>query len=662
MFLSTLVHLLFTVSLVSLLLLISGYSLFIPNTVVIVSLLISGAATYLKNRNTYNAFLSKIQKLMMMGLSKQYRLILQIFFIGSLTYLFGREIIFSFSLSSPLVLKVFSYPSIPNLILWVSGILLVLLGNNKQEKKIKEKKELNNKLSYFIFFLIVALGSFLRIYKLDAFDIRGDEFQVVSAAAGYLYIGDYYRWNWIDDRPFCLEKTNECYYDRAWPHTWMVAQSFKHFGISEASARIPSVVFGIFFILISYPIGDYFLRSKKSALLITTMVALNPAYIDLSRYARMYIILLPVFLCMVYCLYRGFWGKFHSLSKLEKKLGNIQVYFPYHYGYILLGIVLLWFNYHVHLNSLIIVPVFFLYAGVLLLTKGKRHGLVKRKALPAVVIGIVSMAAVSVFHQFRPLSALNALTFFERDNSEYFNFIFGYPTYHSFLILILFMGLLSLIKNKLLRKEKMTGDSVFKICVFLFVFLSFSTIFFVYIADRYSAYVYASHITYFSLMALILSIRFLKKNVSAAMYSFLICVVMVSVFVKLAEKRSDRYDYQGTASFSKAYQIIVENYNPETQALFLQYPRDFYLQGLSKPTVINMQSNKRYTHDQFLEDLSRYESGYIAWETGKSGHLQQELRDFIRSHFIKHHGAGLDTTQVEVFYFNQSAVEHFDNE
>lgn len=649
-FLRTFIHLLFAVSLISFLLLISGYAFPISNTILAPSLLISGAMAYLTNKSAYNAFLFEVQKLMMVGISKQYRFILQTLFVGSLLYLFGREVVFSFSLSWPLLLRIFAYPSIPNFILWVSGILLVLLGNNKQEEKLEKKKELNNKIYYFIFFLIVALGSFLRIYKLDAFDIRGDEFQVVAAAAGYLYTGDYYRWNWVEDRPFCLEKTNECYYNRAWPHTWMVAQSFKYFGVSEASARIPSVVFGIFFILISLPISRFFLKDKRSALFMTALVAFNPAFIDLSRYTRMYTILLPAFLLMSYFFYKGFWENFGKSLRLEKKLSS--------YLYLFLGAFLLWFNYHVHLNGLIIIPVIFVYFSFFIFKSERKKDSLKRKRffVFSFLIGVISVSAILSFSQLKTHSIFNIFTFFGKNNNQYFSFIFGYPVDHTISILILFMGLLHLLKVRFLQFRKTMNYSFFKIYIFIAILLFFSITFFVYIADRYPSYVYTSHIIYFSFTALILSIRLLKKNLPSRAYLFLILFILSNIFLKLVEKRSDRYDHQGTASFSQAYKIILENYDSETQALFLQYPRDYYLRELTKPTIIKMLSDRQYTLEQFFNDASMYESGYVAWETGKSGHLQQELRDFIRSNFKKYHGSDIDSTQVEVFYFDKSAI------
>lgn len=101
------------------------------------------------------------------------------------------------------------------------------------------EKRVGNKLAYLILLFIVLFGLLLRLENINN-DFHGDEFQVIGTAAGYMHSGEFKQWDWKNNT-LC----QSCDYDRAWPHTWMIAESFRLFGISEWSSRIPSIFFGI---------------------------------------------------------------------------------------------------------------------------------------------------------------------------------------------------------------------------------------------------------------------------------------------------------------------------------------------------------------------------------------------------------------------------------
>ena len=111
-------------------------------------------------------------------------------------------------------------------------------------------------------------------------------------------------------------------------------------------------------------------------------------------------------------------------------------------------------------------------------------------------------------------------------------------------------------------------------------------------------------------------------------------------------------------SFSRAYEIIIDNYNPENEVIFGQYLRDFYLQELQNTDVetINMKNNRRYSFETFMDDLHKYEAGWITWETRKSYHLERDIIEFIDENFEKLHGDGVDDSKVEVYYFENNML------
>ncbi|MCK4327347.1 MAG: glycosyltransferase family 39 protein [Candidatus Diapherotrites archaeon] len=133
---------------------------------------------------------------------------------------------------------------------------------------IFKKKEL-----LFVVLLLVA-GLFLRAYDLGSQSLWIDEAYSTTAALGVLEHG------------YPQMPSGEPY-SRAPLHTYSVAASFALFGVGEASARLPAVVFGVFTIAIAYLLAKELL-GRDVALLTAFFVTFSAAEIAFSRQARMY--------------------------------------------------------------------------------------------------------------------------------------------------------------------------------------------------------------------------------------------------------------------------------------------------------------------------------------------------------------------------------------
>ena len=203
--------------------------------------------------------------------------------------------------------------------------------------------------------IIVFIGFFVRIFGLGDFDFREDEFLVMRAATTYHFNKEFYLWDWIKKEP------SEYLYQRAWPHTFLVAKAFDIFGISEWSARLVSVLFGTAFIIISYFIIKYFTNNKKIALLTTFAFALNPSYIELSRYTRMYSLLFPIFILLAYLFYRGIIEGVNPNSKVNLIIKRIPA-FDFNYSFLFIGLVLSYIGYIIHINVLVVFPVLLMFS------------------------------------------------------------------------------------------------------------------------------------------------------------------------------------------------------------------------------------------------------------------------------------------------------------
>jgi len=496
--------------------------------------------------------------------------------------------------------------------------------------------------------MILLLSSVLLFYNLGERDLWEDEHQVVSAAAGYLYTDDFYRWDWVRDDVVCLEDERRCQYDRAWPHTWLIAQSYKIFGVSEWSSRVVSVLFGIFLVFLSYYFTKFFIEDKRIALFAAFLFSINPSYIKIGRYTRMYALLLPLFLILVYAFYKGMGEKTNlDFIKWQKIKNFIKENFNYNYPYLFLGFALLLFVYHIHINGMVILPVLLLFAFYMaILSKEKKYIVLALIGFILSTITVILGTSTSLLNKMT-----NFLSFFQRNNQIYLDYITRYPLSGKISIVILLLGLLSLalMSNKRIRNK----------LAYLYAIVIFSLIFFIYIADRYASFVYISHVSAISLVLityfyLSIILRLRSRLVKSILIIFLIAS---SVQYLWLDAGSLYKNDNKLGNFSVAYKTIIDNYDSDNDVIFGQYLRDYYLDDVdSRTKIISMLNNRRYQFTTFLIDINKYESGWITWESRKGYHISQEIREYINANFQKVHGYDVDDTKVEVYYYDQTMI------
>jgi hypothetical protein len=430
----------------------------------------------------------------------------------------------------------------------------------------------------------------------------------------------------------------------------MIAQSYRVFGISEWSSRIVSILFGLLLIASSYFIVKFFTESKNIALLTTLSFTFYSSYINFFRYTRMYAVLVPIFFILVYLLYRGITEENNVNFRVKKVNDFINKNLNFNYIYLFLALIMLYFNYLIHINSIIIVPVTFLFVIYLAIFKRER------KYVISSIIGLIGLIGVFLIYYLGLTTRfLNHLSFFERSNYRYIELLMQYPFFKELGILFLLVGLcLIFISNEKLRSK----------LIYSYLAVGFSLFFFIWIGDRYSGFLYISHISLISIMLIItVYYSFIKLFNKKFMKIFLLVLLLFFIGLNFYNGFDRLYgDDHSFGSFSTAYQVILDNYDPETEVIFGQYLRTYYLKDFEGDVnFISMLSNNRYEFDTFMEDLEKYESGYITWESRKSYHLLNSIKHYCCDNFVQLHGGWCDreyenTTRVEVFYFNQSMI------
>ncbi|WP_290811039.1 glycosyltransferase family 39 protein [Halovivax sp.] len=491
----------------------------------------------------------------------------------------------------------------------------------------------------------VTLGAIgVIFYRLGELHLFGDEYLVVDAAASYYYTGELYLWNWIAD------DQGSRYYDRAWPHTLLVAASYAVFGISEWSARLVSALFGAATVPVAYVVFRYFTEDRTVALATAAALAIYPSTLFYFRWARMYALLIPLFLLLTYLVHRTT-TEGNSLNLRNDRSNRlIDRYLDFNLGLGLLTLPVLYVAYQVHYNALLVLAVAYVYVCY------RAVATREPKYRTASAIGTAGLAAVAlVAHTTDRLAFLDQfLSFFARENVVYLSYLLRFPFEATAGVAFFLAGfaLLARIDDEP-RRQKL---------LFCYLLCVFALVFYVHVGDRYASFAYTVHVVPFAVALLLLVYAEFVRSMRSPLLAVGLVVLLVSclVFPMYAGTYSwdaDRLYHEDREDFRTAYGTIVDEYE-EDDALFAQYARDYYLRELPEDAEwISMLNNQEYGPDEFHDDLERHDSGWVTWETGKTYHVHPEVREYVEENFEQRHGSGVDDTRVEVYYFDETMTE-----
>lgn len=208
---------------------------------------------------------------------------------------------------------------------------------------------------FFILIALTAIGFYLRFNDLGYRSFWTDEAITSYAAIGLLEHG----------AP--VMPSGEVY-TRALLNTYLIALSFKIFGISESSARIVSVIFGTLMIPLAYLLGKEF-ESKRVGIIAALLITFSAFEILWAREARMYAQFQFFYLLTAYLFYV-------SLKKTNSKL-------------LLLSGISFIFAWYSHVLSLCFVPVAITY-----IIFHKRKEFLENKYFVYVSLAVMGLALV----------------------------------------------------------------------------------------------------------------------------------------------------------------------------------------------------------------------------------------------------------------------------
>ena len=504
--------------------------------------------------------------------------------------------------------------------------------------KLKSAFTEKNFLSTFVLILIIGISVFTLFYKLDSFDIYSDEVQVTKAATGYYYTGEYKQWD------FVKEEISESTLNRAKPHLFIVAQSYKLFGVNTWASRFPSALFGLFFIILLFFIGRFFIKDKTTVLLAVFSFALYYDFLTLGRWARMYAIVFPLFLISFYWLYRFVTEKNLFLELNSSKYKFVRNYLNYNYIYLPFLLVLVVLNLKIHQNTTVLFPVFLVFSvfSILLFYKEKKY-------ITASVVAVL----ILLYQIINPYKVgFTRFSFFEIEHAEHYSkILFGYPFSEFTNVVFLTIGIffIFLVKNDVFRKKYLM----------LFIISILTFVLFGYVFDYAPHYRYVSFITPLSVL-LILATLFLtiKSLFNKYIQTLIVLLLVANITIKYANNFEKLYveNAISPAKPSIAHKTIVENYK-KNDVIIRHYGPKRYLKGIDKDTkFINIGSTKHRSFFEIFEQIKKHKSGWIIWHTYFSGKLDKTLINYANLYFKKYNGRGIDNTGEEVFYYNEEMI------
>jgi len=158
---------------------------------------------------------------------------------------------------------------------------------NEKQKLVKNIFEKIN-YSNVILLMILFIGSFLRIYKLDYKGLWLDEIIEVTTADSNTIAG-------------VLESTTQ---HLSPPLGLIIPHFFLQFGNNDFIARLPSVIFGILSIVLIYTVAKS-LFGIKEGLISALLLSISPFHIWYSQEARMYSLFVFFSLLSILFFYKG---------------------------------------------------------------------------------------------------------------------------------------------------------------------------------------------------------------------------------------------------------------------------------------------------------------------------------------------------------------------
>jgi len=145
--------------------------------------------------------------------------------------------------------------------------------------------------------LLTAIAFWVRFDHLSRVNFYNDEYYQFETAVGLLKSGHLQRYDFYTNT---LGDT----YTRASLFTEQVALSMRWFGMNETAARLPAVLWGTILIPLMFGITWQLTRKPLLAYTVASIITFDDLMVGLSRYVRMYSMLIVLCVCIGYAVFQ----------------------------------------------------------------------------------------------------------------------------------------------------------------------------------------------------------------------------------------------------------------------------------------------------------------------------------------------------------------------
>jgi len=446
--------------------------------------------------------------------------------------------------------------------------------------RIKYMKK-GNLIYVFLVALLIIIGAYLRLDNLGKINFQNDEFFHVTTAKGYLETKTFVMWDFLENK-----STGD--YIRAFPYTWLVAQSFRFIGISEFSGRLPSAIFGILLLPFIYYIAYKITGNKLIALLSLLLITFDNSFIWSSRICRMYSMFVFFAMLASYLLFKGMEGK-------NKK---------FNYYYLVPGIILFLFSYLIHEATLLLGLGYLVYFFL---------NFQERRFKLLAILSFATLVIFLIIHFFiHPLTTNEFFTI--RTHPNFIYFLYPFNQLH----LGAAVGWLVIMLGIFLWEKKF-AIKIYYLSMFLPVIL-----FFVFIGERYAAKKYLLFLIPFILILFLDSFYLLLKRIISQknfIYYFVIILIFfgpiyswpgIAKNLYFQPARADE-NYQNAKlhNFIQAYKYIENNYL-NREPIVIQGRQSYYF-SRHDLNFISLKANKEFTVADLQKIITENNSGWVVW-------------------------------------------------
>lgn len=485
------------------------------------------------------------------------------------------------------------------------------------------------KKTYQILFGIILLGGGLRLSQVGNNSFVADEFLDINSSYGYAQTGTWKAWDFNYGTPASLN-INDARDERAFAYKWQVAQVFHFLAPTEASARLVSVLWGLFSIVLMFWTGWFYTRRKSIGLLSAFLFAVSVSGIIFDRRLRMYAMFFPVFLAFATTLFAFFETAYGGKQSLTKRIWErYGVNVVYLLPTLLFGLL----SFHVHDLSMNIIPISGAYLLWMALVAWKSGEGVRNKYAFTLSVGLLGAVALLVLSSLaRRMLFGGALSWFENHYSYpgYFLGDFMHP-----LLGVLVMGWGSYYLGKTLKRRKeavwLTLGAVVPLMLAIWLWNRNAGAQYIFFAQSFVVLLTATGIYGLSVFAREHLGAFNKKTVLMSVFG-LSLLLLPDYGYFLRENNTYHETSSGSSpNYRKVFDYFKKNKQPG-EVLVTRNFRNYYFSGAKVPVYDfgGELATTKFSLADMQKIMAEHAHGWVILSTNDSDYVARDAAIFFK--------------------------------